>query len=121
MRHARHKRLTAFVLAFLIVVQSVAGVMAAARPMALDIFGNPLCIDNAVADAAPMHGNGKPLDCCLTGCCAAASAVAVAPESVSLAIVFAAAPAFKASDRDIVPGRPQRHDPGGPRGPPRLI
>lgn len=121
MRHARHKRLTVFVLALLIVVQSVAGVMAAARPMALDIFGNPLCIDNVVADTAPMHGNGKPLDCCLTGGCAATAVVAVAPAGISLAIAFAPTPAFMPRDRDMAPGRPQRHDPGGPRGPPSLM
>jgi hypothetical protein len=83
--------LTAFAVAYLLVLQSVLGAFASAagpRAVQLDAFGNVICTHEGVSEQP-----GDPLQkhmptCCVLGCNLAASPLAGPPDAAALPAVF---------------------------------
>lgn len=119
--HRGYNFAAAIALAWLIVIQSVTGLMAASQPMRLDAFGNPLCIGNKVDTNPPAHGKTSPLDCCMLGGCGATFSAAVTPNAAFVAIEFTAEPAFMGREDGAAIDVQRRYDPGQPRAPPASI
>jgi hypothetical protein len=111
----------ALVAAMLMLVQSVAGSFAAtATHPKRDAFGNPLCITST--DNGWPAGNPHTLPgCCILGCGASASALAVPPERGGLNVGFETAPLRFAPVFMEFFIASEDHDPGSPRGPPVLV
>jgi hypothetical protein len=106
----------ALVAAALFALQSLASAQAA--PVALDIFGNPICItDNDGGHPAPSNGGGHlGMECCLLGCGAAVSTPASAPVAIAQAWPRESGAHFATATPVALtaPG----HLPGNPRAPP---
>ncbi|PZO78702.1 MAG: hypothetical protein DI629_11070 [Mesorhizobium amorphae] len=111
---------TAFAAALLLVVQSLfasAALGAAAQPVALDLWGNPLCLSGP--DGEPVHGGDAKLPpCCTLSCPMAAVPLGPAPDAAS--ILLPRGVELAASQLGTAPIDPpaRRWRPGNPRAPP---
>lgn len=119
-------RRTAIVAAVMLFVQTLFGSMAfgmaAAAPMTMDAFGNPLCITSMdIADQDAPAGHTVLPDCCAPGCLTALPLADGDREASALSNPLATQvePADLASTNG--PPAPAEHDPGRPRAPPFLV
>ncbi len=129
LKHLRHIGIgkgVAFVAAWLLVVQMLAGAFvlggAHAAPM-VDAFGNPLCVTSETSGGDANDGErhaGLP-DCCTTLCGMVAPAMPDdrTPHFLANPLTASSVEHFGGDDRLRAPA--PDHDPGNPRAPPALI
>lgn len=115
----------ALVAAYMLVLQSLVGAFAlgaaAASPVLLDVFGNPLCISSASGVASEEdHGDhGSMPDCCIIACSMFAPTTADerAPRSLYNPLVKTAQQTEPVYESVII-SFALEHSPGSPRSPP---
>ncbi|MEQ1950232.1 hypothetical protein [Mesorhizobium sp. CN2-181] len=88
--------------------------------IALDAFGNPLCITSTHGTPADDSDHGKMPGCCMLGCAASATVAGAPPDEASLIIVFRAEALGRSLPAPIVIVQADDHRPGSPRAPPAL-
>ncbi|MEQ8347576.1 MAG: hypothetical protein RIB82_18405 [Sneathiellaceae bacterium] len=106
--------------AFLVLQAALAGFAggANAAPLALDAFGNPLCIGNSVGDPDENGAGGHQLpNCCLASCSMFAPAMATVAHAAALRPGLVGEVAVATYHPVLSPTR-GRGEPGRPRAPP---
>lgn len=111
--------------AFILVLQAMSSGLVTgsmASPVALDAFGNPICVtstDHFGGATKDDGGHHLGSECCSMGCGAFVSLALTIPPT-GVAPRPAADQAGPAWVRQLVPPRQPDHDPASPRAPPRL-
>ncbi len=116
MRRNGWKNVVALLAAVFFALQSLASAQAA-RPVLLDVFGNPICVTAADADhSVPQRGGHADENCCLLGCGAPGAALADQPAAFAADWRYELPATYPplANISLPVPG----HRPGNPRAPP---
>lgn len=106
--------------AFLVLQSALAGFAGGvnAAPLALDAFGNPLCIGNNVGGPVENGGSGHQLpNCCLASCSMFVPVMAAVADKTAPFLLFFDATSVPAYHR-AVPTIRGLGEPGRPRAPP---
>jgi hypothetical protein len=119
----RKDRTVAFVAALVLLLQAlfVSWAHAAPHSMALDDFGNPLCVTSADQGTPPADTPTRLPNCCTLGC-SMASAVLLPPSLDALPARRDAATDIRVPrPRDLLPPARPAYGPGSPRAPPLTV
>ncbi len=115
----RKDKTVAFIAAFVLLLQTLlASWSASADAMALDAFGNPLCITSSDGGSTPGDVPAKIPNCCTLGCSMSSTVLAgpVPEHPVVIPVTGEYAGAVIAQE---APRHARRdHGPGSPRAPP---
>jgi hypothetical protein len=119
----RKDRTAAFAAALVLLLQIllVSWAHAAPHSMALDGFGNPLCVTSADEGTSPSDAPVRLPNCCTLGC-GTSSAVLPPPVLDGPPVRQDAARNVRvARVRDTLPSARPQHGPGNPRAPPLTV